>query len=359
MRGFLSAHSASTGEELWRLYTVPARGEKGSESWSEKLIEYGGAATWLSGTYDPELNLIYWTTGNPWPDFYGGDRDGDNLYSCSLIAADADTGKMKWYFQFTPHDVHDWDGQGWPVLADMPVGGRTRKIVMHANRNGFYYILDRTTGEFLRATKYVDLLDWASGVDAKGRPARVPGKLPTPDGNRVCPSVRGASNWMAPSLNPETGLFYVVTLEQCDKFYSSAKEPEPYKGFTGGAGELIPKEPGKFYLRAIDPKTGERKWEYPMTGPGTMWAGTVSTAGGLVFFGDDDGQLVAVDARDGSHLWHFNMGQPLTASPITYMTGGRQYVAIAAQTDVFVYGLHEPVKPAAVLPGLREKPVKK
>ncbi len=359
MRGFIAAHSASTGEELWRVYTVPARGEKGSESWSEKLIEYGGAATWLSGTYDPELNLIYWTTGNPWPDFYGGDRDGDNLYSCGLIAVDADTGKMKWFFQFTPHDVHDWDGQGWPVLVEVPLNGRARKIVMHANRNGFYYVLDRATGEFLRATKYVDLLDWALGVDAKGRPMRVPGKLPTPNGNRVCPSVRGASNWMAPSFNPETGLFYVVTLEQCDKFYSSAKEPEPYKGFTGGAGEQIPREPGKFFLRALDPKTGARKWEYPMTGPATMWAGTVSTAGGLVFFGDDDGQLVAVDSQDGRHLWHFNMGQPLTASPVTYMTGGRQYVAIAAQTDVFVYGLHEPVKAAPVLPGLKEIPTKK
>ncbi|MFN7938503.1 MAG: PQQ-dependent dehydrogenase, methanol/ethanol family [Bryobacteraceae bacterium] len=348
-RGFIAAMSASTGEELWRLYTIPGRGEPGSETWTDRLIDWGGAATWLSGTYDPELNLIYWTTGNPWPDFYGGDRKGTNLYACAVIAVDPDTGKMKWHFQFTPHDTHDWDGQGWPVLIDTAVNGRPRKALLHANRNGFFYVLDRVTGEYLRATPYVDKLDWATGIDAKGVPVLVPGKDPTPTGNKACPSVRGASNWMSPSYNPATGLFYVVTLEQCDIYVSSAKEPLPMQNFAGGGGEQIPTEPGKFYLRALDPKTGKRVWDYPMTGPATMWAGTVSTAGGVVFFGDDDNHLVAVDAKTGRHLWHYNMGQPVFASPVTYEVDGKQYVTIASQTDVFTFGLHEPMQSVPVV----------
>ena len=181
-------------------------------------VEWGGAATWMSGTYDPELNLVYWPTGNPWPTFYGGDRKGDNLYACSVLALDADTGKLKWHFQFTPHDTHDWDAQSWPVLLDMTFQGRPRKLLVHPNRNGFFYVLDRTNGEFLQATPFVDKLNWAKGVDAKGRPILCPIWIPTPDGRRVCPSVRGASNWMSPSFNPETGLFYVPTLEQCGVF---------------------------------------------------------------------------------------------------------------------------------------------
>ncbi|MCZ2147520.1 MAG: PQQ-dependent dehydrogenase, methanol/ethanol family [Bryobacterales bacterium] len=343
MRGYVAAYSATTGEEAWRLYTVPAKGEPGSETWG-KYVEYGGAATWLSGTFDPETNTIYWTTGNAWPDFYGGDRQGDNLYSSSLLAIDADSGKMKWHFQFTPHDTHDWDAQAWPVLVDLPFKGRQRKLVLHANRNGFFYVLDRLTGEYLQATKLVDLLDWATGIDAKGRPIEVPGKQPTPGGNRVCPGVRGATNWMSPSFNPATGLLYVVTLEQCDIYTSSAKEPAPNKNFAGGGASPRPIDLGKFYLRAFDPTTGKRVWEYPMTGPAESWAGTVSTAGGVVFFGDDDGQLVAVDARNGKHLWHFQMGEGLTASPITYAVDGKQYVAIASATAIFSFGLFEATK---------------
>jgi len=342
MRGFVAAYAASTGEELWRFWTIPARGEPGSETWSDKLIDWGGAGTWLSGTFDPQLNLVYWTTGNPWPDFYGGDRKGDNLYSCAVVALDVDSGKLKWYFQFTPHDTHDWDGQGWPVLLDLNFRGRARKLLVHPNRNGFFYVLDRVTGEFLLARPYIDELNWAKGVDPKGRPIEIPGMAPSPSGVRVCPAVRGASNWMSPSFNPATGLFYVPTLEQCDIYTSSAREPEPMKNFAGGGAEPIPTAPGKFYLRALDPATGERRWQYPMTGPATMWAGTVSTAGGLVFFGDDDGHLVALDAFTGRHLWHFSMGQSLHASPVTFLASGKQYVAISALTDVFAFGLFEP-----------------
>jgi alcohol dehydrogenase (cytochrome c) len=353
MRGFVTSYSAATGEELWRFYTIPAKGEPGSESWGDFAVEWGGGATWLSGTFDPELNLLYWATGNPWPDFYGGGRRGDNLYSCSVVALDLETGNLKWHFQFTPHDTHDWDAQAWPVLVDMPFQGRMRKLLMHANRNGFYYILDRTTGEFLRATPFVDKLTWAKGVDANGRPIEIPDSDPAPGGNRACPAVRGASNWMSPSFDPATGLFYVPTLESCDIYTSSAKEPEPMRGFAGGGGERVPTEKGKFYLRALDPKTGERRWEYPMTGPTTMWAGTVSTAGGVVFFGDDDGQLVAVDSKTGKHLWNFYMGQMLTASPITYSVDGKQHVSIAAATSVFTFGLFEPAKSVPIIPERR------
>ncbi|MEJ7607761.1 MAG: PQQ-binding-like beta-propeller repeat protein [Bryobacteraceae bacterium] len=255
---------------------------------------------------------------------------------------------MKWYFQFTPHDTHDWDAQSWPVLIDAPYGGRPRKLLLHANRNGFLYVLDRVTGEYLNATRLIEKLDWAKGIDAKGRPIQVPGKEPSPTGNRVCPGVRGATNWMSPSYNPDTKLFYVVTLEQCDIFTSSGKRPEPNKNFAGGGAGPKPVELGQFFA-PFDPATGKRVWEYPMSGPAESWAGTVSTAGGLVFFGDDDGHLVAVDARTGRHVWHYQMGEGLTASPITYAVGGKQYVAIASASAIFSFGLFEPAPSVPLL----------
>lgn len=339
MRGFVMALSADTGETLWKTYTVPAKGEPGSESWGS-LIDWGGGAAWLSGTYDAELNTLYWTTGNPWPDYNGGVRQGDNLYTCSLVALDLDAGKMKWYFQFTPHDTHDWDAQSWPVLVDTEIRGQKRKVVLHANRNGFFYALDRVTGEFLRATQLIDKVTWAKGIDDKGRPIPLPNSDPAPQGNWVCPSVKGATNWMGQSYNPLTGLLYVLTLEQCGMYYSSSQEPQPMKNFSGGGAT---EEGGQVILRALDPKTGKRVWEYPMTGLGRMWTGTVSTAGGVIFSGDDDGHLVALDAKSGRNLWHFNMGELLTASPITYSVDGKQYVAIASATAVFSFGLFEPV----------------
>ncbi len=305
-------------------------------------IEWGGGATWLSGTFDPESNTLYWTTGNPWPDFAGVPRKGDNLYTCSLIALDLDSGKMKWHFQFTPHDTHDWDAQSWPLLIEMPWNGKMRKVVLHANRNGFFYVLDRTTGEFLRATKLIDKITWAKGIDDAGRPVQIPGQDPTLGGNVVCPSVKGATNWMGQSYNPGTGLLYVLTLEQCGMFTTSAQKPVPMKNFGGGGAT---EDGGQFFLRAIDPKTAKRVWEYPMTGSAAMWSGTVSTAGGVVITGDDDGHLVALDAKSGKHLWHFNMGELLTASPITYEVDGKQYVAIASATAIFSFGLFEPMRP--------------
>ena len=341
LRGFLSALSAETGEEIWKFWTVPAKGQPGSETWGDFPAEWGGAPTWMTGSFDPELNLIYWPTGNPWPNFYGGDRPGDNLYSDCVLALDADTGELKWHFQFTPHDTHDWDATEMLVLIDREFQGRERKLMIQANRNGFFYILDRTNGKFLLAKPFVKKLNWATGVDSKGRPVEVPNMEPSPEGVRVCPALSGATNWMSPSYSPEVGLLFVVAREDCNIFISSSKKPVPLSGFRGTGGEQIPTEPGKFFLRALDALTGEIRWEYPMTGPATMKAGTVSTAGGLVFTGDDDGNLVALDVKTGKDLWHFYTGRSLFASPITFSVGGKQYVTIAAETDIFTFGLFE------------------
>ena len=342
IRGFVAAHSAETGEQLWKLWTIPGEGEFGASTWGPKTLPWGGAGTWMPGSYDPEMNWIFWPTGNPWPDFYGGDRPGDNLYSDSLIAVDLATGEMQWHFQFTPHDVWDWDAQEPPLLLELEIDGQMRKVVVQANRNGFYYVLDRTTGTFIRGTAFVDKLTWASGIDENGRPILVDAMAPSAAGKLVCPTVWGAANWMADSYNPDTGLHYVMTMEACDIFTSSEQEPEPKIGFAGTGAERQPRIDGQFVIRAIDPATGTRVWEYPLTGPTASWAGTLSTAGGIVFSGDDDKHLIALDATTGSYLWHFNMGQTVDASPITWAHDGRQYVTIVARTDVFTFGLFEP-----------------
>lgn len=357
MRGFIVALSAKTGDEIWRTWTVPAKGEPGSETWSD-LHEWGGGGTWLSGTFDPDTDTLFWTTGNPWPDYAGGQRLGDDLYTCSVLALDLETGKMKWHFQFTPHDVHDWDAQSWPVLLEIPwkdtKTGVTapRKVVVHGNRNGFFYVLDRQTGEYLRATQLVDNVTWASGIDDKGRPVLIPGKDPTPEGNWVCPSVKGATNWMGQSYNPGTGLLYLLTLEECGMYTLSTQKPVPMKNFAGGAAT----EPGgPVYLRAIDPRTGRRVWQYPVGNSAGTWSGTVSTVTGVLFSGDDDGHMLALEARTGRHLWHFNVGDALTASPITYEVEGKQYVAVAAGSNVFAFGLFEPVQSIPVANVVVEK----
>lgn len=341
MRGFVAALSAETGELLWRRYTIPSEGEPGSETWGEGgWLDWGGGATWLSGTYDPETDTLFWTTGNPWPDFNNSVREGDNLYTCSLLALDLETGDLKWHFQFTPHDSHDWDAQSWPMLVELNWDGASRKVVLHANRNGFFYVLDRETGEFLRATKLIDSLNWASEIGSDGRPVLIPGMNPTVEGTWVCPSVKGATNWMGQTYHPGTGLLYVLTLEQCGWFTLSEQEPVPMANFSGGGAT---ETGGQVILRAINPETGFRAWEYPMTGIGRMWTGTVSTATGVIFSGDDAGHLIALDAKSGRHLWHFNLGERLTASPIVYEVQGQQWVAIASATAVVSFGLFEPV----------------
>lgn len=338
---FVAAISAENGKEVWRVRSVPRAGEPGAETWGKFPLEAGGGPTWTTGSYDPASNLLYWPTGNPWPDFYGGDRPGDNLYTDCILALDADTGKMKWHFQFVPHDTHDWDANETPVLADVRFRGRPRKLLLQANRNGFYYVLDRETGEFLAGKPFVKELNWAKGLDDKGRPMTLPQSEPSATGSMVCPSVHGATNWWSPSFNPELNLFYVVALEQCEIYYSSNQQPVPNSGFRGTGHNIINAKPGQFYLRALDASSGQIRWEYPMPGPTTMWAGTVATAGNLVFSADDDGNLIAFHAQTGKALWHFYTGSNLHASPMTFGVDGHQYISIASGTNLITFGLHE------------------
>lgn len=340
VRGFVAAFDAETGKLAWRSWTIPAPGEFGSESWPGDLYLHGGGTTWMPGTYDPELNTLYWGTSNPAPDFEGSVRPGDDLYTDSLLALDPDTGKLKWYFQFTPHDLFDYDATETPVLIDANYKGRLRKLLVEANRNGFVYTLDRSTGEFLSATRFAEKLNWAKGIDAKGRPI-LTGVQPTPEGTKICPGYIGATNWFSPSYNPATGLLYFMATESCQNYFS-AEAPqkfEPGKEFYSTGVKRIPGETFQKRLIAYNAATGKIAWKYPQIGQGHSSAGTMTTAGGLVFFGDDAQSLEAVDARTGAALWHFNTGQDISASPMTYAVGGNQYVAIAAGSDLFTFSL--------------------
>jgi alcohol dehydrogenase (cytochrome c) len=338
-RGFIAAYKASTGERVWQFWTMPAPGEPLSETWVGRAIEHGCAAAWLTGTYDPQTDLLFWPTGNPCPDFNGDERKGDNLYSSSVLALQPDTGKLKWYFQYTPHDLHDWDAAQTPMVVDAEFQGRSRQLLLQANRNGFFYVLDRTDGHFLLAEPFVKNLNWASGVGPDGRPQVLPGAEPTIQGVKVCPVVDGATNWMSTAYNPATGLYYVMALEKCGIYTKSSAWWEPGKSFYGGGTRQIPGEPGQKFLRALDIQTGKIVWEYPQIGSARTWGGVLSTAGGLVFFGEDSGAFAALDAKTGQALWHFQTNQLWKASPMTYVAGGRQFVAVAAGSGVFAFGL--------------------
>ena len=340
VRGFVAAYDAMTGKLAWRFWTIPAPGEFGSESWPGAAYLHGGGTTWMPGTYDPELNLIFWGTSNPSPDFEGRGRPGDDLYTDSLVALDADTGKLKWHFQFTPHDLFDYDAVETPILIDASYKGEARKLLVQANRNGFIYVLDRANGKFLSGKRFVEKLNWAREIDAQGRPVRTEVK-PTPEGTRICPGYVGATNWFAPSYNESTHSVYFLALEQCQTYFSKAqpqtfKEGEAYYS-TGVKG--IAAEPSQKVLVAYSLDNDSVAWKYPLAGPGHSSAGTMATAGGLVFFGDDSESLEAVDAQSGKALWHFNTGQRMSASPMTYAVGDKQYVAVAAGSDIFSFAL--------------------
>ena len=338
MRGFLDAYKVTTGERVWRFWTVPKPGEPGSETWQgTALAQYGGGgATWMTGTFDPETNTVFWGTGNPYPAMNGDERKGDNLYSDCVLALDAATGKLKWHYQFTPHDLYDWDGAQTPMVVNRRYRGRERKLLIQANRNGFFYVFDRTDGTLLLAEKFVDKLTWASGVGKDGRPIVLPGLEPARDGTKVCPNVLGATNWPSMALSPSTGLFYLMTREACGIY---AKTP-------GWNAKRIPLEPGQMFLRALDIETGKRVWEVKQIGPADSWGGVLS-AGGVVFFGEDSGALGAVDAKTGKDLWHIQTnasaalgdGHSWRSSPMTFLAGGRQYVAFAAGPNILCFGL--------------------
>jgi alcohol dehydrogenase (cytochrome c) len=339
-RGFLDAYKASTGERVWRFWTVPERGQPGSETWDQKALEHGCAATWLTGTYDPDAGLLYWPTGNPCPDYNGDVRKGDNLYSNSVLALDPDTGKLKWHFQFTPHDLHDWDATETPMLVDAEFRGRSRKLLLHADRNGFFYVLDRVTGELLLAEPFVKNLTWAASIGKDGRPNLLPNQDPTIEGVRVCPSVEGATNWPSMAFSPATGLFYLMTFESCSIFTKRTQSWERGKSYYAGGTRRSPTDASTKYVRALDVQTGKLRWEIPDVGGGILASGVMSTAGGLLFYGDSaGGAFVAANAATGALLWHFDTGERWRAGPMTYAIHGKQYVAVAAGSTIIAFAL--------------------
>ncbi len=326
-RGFIDAYDERTGAKLWRFYTIPDTGEPGVETWSGDSHKTGGAATWMNGSFDPALNLVYWGTGNPFPDYDGDVREGDNLYSDSVVALDASTGKLRWHYQFTPHDVWDYDGVNEMVLLDLNWQGQTVKALVHADRNGHFYALDRSTGRFLYAKPFVRVT-WATGFDSAGRPRIDPKMIPTYEGVTVCPGAAGGKEWNAMSFSPVTRLVYVPAIENCANFYNygaRAKEKNLPPGPNG-----FRYLPGKAYgkLAAIKADTGEIAWEQRMRTP--MGAGTLVTAGGLVFTGDAEGNFLAYGAEDGEPLWSFQTGSGIRSAAVTYQLDGVQYIAIPA-----------------------------
>jgi alcohol dehydrogenase (cytochrome c) len=339
IRGFIDAYDAQTGKRAWRFYTIPAPGEPGNDTWAGDSWKTGGASVWVTGAYDPELNLLYYGIGNPGPDYHSESRLGDNLYSDSIVALDADTGKLRWHYQFTPHDVHDWDATEVPILGDLTIAGQPRKVVMFANRNGFYYTLDRTTGRIILAKPFV-MTTWAKEIGRDGRPVLEPGHTPDENGAITCPDITGGTNFWPPTFDPSTRTFFVNAREACMTFYAWKPEYRPGERFTGGAGQRYTSSTMPLYgaLRAIDPATGERKWEFKYMRPST--AGLLSTASGLIFTGDNDGNVLALDSRSGTLLWRYQMGANLHGtSAITYMVDGRQQLLVPAGTTLTAWAL--------------------
>ena len=354
IRGFLAAFDVATGNEAWRFNLVPGPGEAGFESWQGDSWKTGGASIWLTGSYDPELNLTYWGVGNPGPDWNGDNREGDNLYSNSVVALDADTGRLKWHFQFSPHDEFDYDAVQIPVLADAIWRGQPRKLMYFANRNGYFYVLDRVTGRFLSGTTFVEV-NWASGLDANGRPIRIAGKAPSaPPGTLIFPGNQGGTNWYSPSYSPRTGLFYIPTWANYSSLYVRDKVEyvegrrfaggggrAPVPGIRSGQGGYSWAKPDEGYgaVRAIDPMTGALKWEYSMSD--LTWAGILTTASDVLFSGSGEGHFYALDARTGRLLWKTQLGSVVRSGPMSYSVNSTQYVTVAAGSALFSFKLRQ------------------
>jgi len=339
IRGFLDSYDAATGELEWRTHTIPGPDHPDNQTWAGESWRTGGSPTWITGAYDPDLNLVYWGTGNPGPDWNGDMRMGDNLYADSALALNGDTGEMDWYFQFTPHDMHDWDAIQVPILADLQMGGGTRKVMMWANRNAFYYTLDRETGEFLVGVPFAKQT-WAERLDAAGRPIRRPNTNPSVEGTVVSPAVGGGTNWFSPSFSPRTELFYVMAHDSEAEFFIRDDTYEEGSIFLGGGSQSTgPRDKSVSAVRAIDPKTGARRWEFQVQPRST--AGILSTAGDLVFSGSVDGYFYALDAVSGRELWHIAVGRQVHAAPMSFAVDGTQYVTIAAGNVVYTFGLRD------------------
>lgn len=355
IRGYIVAYEAETGEEAWRFYTIPGPGEPGHDSWEGDDWEHGGASVWVTGSYDPELNLTYWGVGNPGPDWNAGQRPGDNLYSDSVVALDADTGELKWHFQFTPNDGYDYDSVQVPVLVDRDWNGKPEKLMLWANRNGYFYVLDRVTGEFLLGKPFVKV-NWASGLDANGRPIQTP----QPDGMPTWPGNQGGTNWYPPSYSPRTDLFYFSAWKDYATIYSSEdQEYVPGNMFLGGSftvkapvhgaptiaiGRTSPinnwtKEVGYASLKAMDPDTGESVWEYEQFDVSD--SGMLTTASDLLFTGGREGYVHALDARNGDLMWKVNLGGQIVMAPVTYMVGGVQYLTVISGNAMATFALRD------------------
>jgi len=335
IRGFVEARDATSGKEVWKFNTIPQSGQSGADTWNRLALNTGGGPTWLTGSFDATNNLLYWPTGNPSPNFEGEARAGDNLYTNSVVALDADHGTLKWSFQFTPHDVFDWDATEILVLIDRKVAGTQKHLLAQANRNGFFYLLDRNTGAF-RLGKSFAKQTWAEYIDGSGRPIVIPAAHPTEKGTSVYPGVGGATNWQSPSYSPSTGLFYVSALDWGGIFYARRAEYHKGQTFTGGSFEFDDPALSEAAVRAIDPMTGEVKWEF--RNPATNVGGLLSTEGGLVF-GSQDRNFFALDANTGRELWRVSTGGRIVAAPITFSIKGRQFVTIAAGHDILTFAV--------------------
>jgi len=332
--GYLESRDPETGAVQWHWNSTPRMGEPGADTWPNKeAMEHGGGMTWIPGTYDPELNLYYLGTGNPNPVWAGQGRTGSNLYTCSIVALNPDTGKMVWYFQASPHDTHDWDAVQTPVLFDGTINGHPRKLLAQASRNGYFFVLDRTDGKNVLSKPYQPI-NWTKGLDSRGQPIPNPDKDPKPDGALMMPSASGATNWAPPSFDPQTGLFYVSGTESYSMLYLTDTDPKP-EGFAG-------REIGvwsKASLKALDYKTGRVRWthEYPGLGGGNF--GILTTAGGVLFTGDQYGNFIAFDPANGNILWHSRLGAPVANGPMAYELDGREYVVTAAGDSLYAYAL--------------------
>ena len=346
VRGYIKAYDAETGKEIWNFNTVPGPGEPGFETWkTPDSYLHGGAPIWVTGSYDPDTNLTFWGTGNPGPDWNGKARLGDNLYSCSVIALNLDTGKLAWHYQFNPHNEFDWDATQVPVLADVNYQGRTVKGMLWANRNGVAYLLDRTNGKFLRGTSFVKT-NWYTGFDELGRPIVPTEKLSSKEGTLIMPGNQGGTNWYNPSFSPATGLQYIPAWENSATKYFNGEEPPEFhegQGFTGDRPQNV-QNPDLFgSVVALDPATGERKWTYKLSAPNPE-GGVLTTSGNMLFMGGRDGQFVGLDARDGKEVFSTRLGASVSAGPMTYAINGQQYVAIQAGHTLFVFALRKPAQ---------------
>jgi PQQ-dependent dehydrogenase (methanol/ethanol family) len=338
IRGFVDAYDPATGKRLWRFYTTPGPGEFGNDTWKGDSWKRGGAPTWLTGSYDPDSDTLFWTTGNPGPDMDGEVRRGDNLFSCSVLALDPNTGKRKWHYQFTPNDSHDWDSTEDVILADKVFNGQKRKVLMHADRNGFFYVLDRTNGKLLLGKPFVKQT-WNVGFDENGRPKLAPGFDSTPGGSDVYPGLGGGTNWQSPSYDASSGWLYLSYMESGNRYIRQTSDYEPGKQYWGGRGGPLP-EPSTAGIRALDTETGAVKWDFPIS-QGSLSSGVLATSGGVVFAASSEGNLIALDSKTGKFLWRFQAGASIASSPMSYAVDGKQFVAVSAGGVLYSFALPE------------------